>query len=327
LSALWPTAAETSTLRFLLPFGSLRSRVAFAVACAAAGLLVWAVMPLRIAPVGLVAVLIAHLLVWVRTVTTAPGGATPQHEDLWAPVEDDWLAKVTELEKRGERWDTTPWDITNVIGCLTFVVLIAVLVAGTFVVSPWLDGEAIFRLLIGGAVVLLPLWLNGIRTTWNPSELRRKGDALAVARETAVALAKGEFDCVPTLALREGRRGKYPVDARLMLRPAREDESGFLGVQVQVAMNNVRGTDYPYLYAVVLGKGAFELPDVHRRTAEGVDLVFEKGEGEGVRYLVVRQHADTKGGWHTEPHHIAGIVAQALELGRQAWRMNQPAGR
>ena len=132
---------------------------------------------------------------------------------------------------------------------------------------------------------------------------------------------------MPTLALREGRRGKYPVDARLMLRPSKEDESGFLGVQVQVAMNNVRGTDYPYLYAVVLGKGAFKLPDLQRRTADGVDLVFEQGEGDGVRYLVVRQHADTTGGWHTEPHHIAGIVAQALELARQAWRMNVPAGR
>ena len=70
---------------------------------------------------------------------------------------------------------------------------------------------------------------------------------------------------MPTLALREGRRGKYPVDARLMLRPAREDATGFLGVQVQVALNNVQGTDYPYLYAVVLGKDAFRLPKAEPR--------------------------------------------------------------
>ena len=70
---------------------------------------------------------------------------------------------------------------------------------------------------------------------------------------------------MPLLALREGRRGHYPVDARLMARPAREDASGFLGVQVQVAMNSVKGTDYPYLYAVVLGKGAFRFPKAPAR--------------------------------------------------------------
>ena len=126
------------------------------------------------------------------------------------------------------------------------------------------------------------------------------------------------------LALREGRRGKYPVDARLMLRPAREDESGFLGVQVQVAMNNVKGTDYPYLYAVILGKGDFRMPaGLRARSAgDGVDLVFERDESEGVRFLVVRQHADKHGGWHTEPDQIQAIVAVALEKARAVWRDN-----
>jgi hypothetical protein len=48
--------------------------------------------------------------------------------------------------------------------------------------------------------------------------------------------------------------------------------------------------------------------------------VFESGESEGVRYRVVRQHADRGGGWHTEPEHIRGIVSTALEKAREAWR-------
>jgi len=124
------------------------------------------------------------------------------------------------------------------------------------------------------------------------------------------------------LALRKGRRGNYPVDARLMLRPTREDNSGFLGVQIQVALNNVRGTDYPYLYAVILGKGKFQLPEQapKRRTVRGTDLVFERGEGQGARYLVVRQHADTGGGWHTEPFQIGVIVTEAIKTARTLWR-------
>ena len=115
----------------------------------------------------------------------------------------------------------------------------------------------------------------------------------------------------------------HPVDARLMARPAREDTSGFLGVQVQVAMNNVKGTDYPYLYAVVLGKGDFRFAEAPaREDVHGVDLVIEAGESEGVRYRVVRQHADRSGGWHTEPRDIRGIVSAALERAREAWREN-----
>jgi hypothetical protein len=169
---------------------------------------------------------------------------------------------------------------------------------------------------------VVPLWLNGLRTTWNPSELRTKGLALAAAREVP---APG-FEPVPMLALRDGPRGKYPVDAKLMLRPREDDGAGFLGVQVQVALNNVQGTDYPYLYAVVLGKHPFALPLArgrHRRAGGRVELVFERGESEGVDYLVIRQHADNAGGWHTLPDDVREIVTAALAVAREARDANR----
>ncbi len=90
-----------------------------------------------------------------------------------------------------------------------------------------------------------------------------------------------------------------------------------------MALNNVKGTDYPYLYAVVLGKDDFRIPKVSRRTSrDGVNIVFERDENEGVRFLVVRQHADKRGGWHTEPHHIRGIVSVAIEKARAIWSEN-----
>jgi hypothetical protein len=90
-----------------------------------------------------------------------------------------------------------------------------------------------------------------------------------------------------------------------------------------VSINNVQGKDYPYLYAVVLGKGPFRLPGkAGRRRAGGVDLVREFGEKEGVRFLVIRQHADNSGGWHTGMAQIDVIVAEALRAGLEAWRAN-----
>jgi hypothetical protein len=213
------------------------------------------------------------------------------------------------------------------MGCLALLGTLLVAAILAFLVGTALGPDALVRVAVAALLLLVPLWLNGMRTTWNPSELRKKGEALAVARAAVEEAAGKEFDKVPLLALREGRRGHYPVDARLMVRPAREDASGFLGVQVQVAMNNVRGTDYPYLYAVVLGKGDFRFPKAAgRATAHGVDLVTEAGESEGVRYRVVRQHADQGGGWHTDPDDIRGIVRAALDRAREAWRENGGGG-
>lgn len=322
MRGLRPTPAEAASLRFLVGKASLPVRFLTAGALFGTGLLLWGLAPGVLATVGLPLMLAGHLPLWVRRQTTAPGGATPTHEDVWAPVEDGWLEHVLELERKGEQWDTTPWDASNGRGCVTLLGLLGLLAVLVFVAAAAAGPDILGTVGVAAIVVLVPLWLNGMRTTWNPSELRKKGEALAVARAEADELFGRDFDAVPLLALREGHRGRYPVDARLMLRPARDDGSGFLGVQVQVAMNNVRGTDYPYLYAVILAKGTFRLPqgpERQRSVKGGVDLVCEPGEGEGVRYVVVRQHADQRGGWHTEPEHIRGIVATALEKARAAW--------
>ena len=97
------------------------------------------------------------------------------------------------------------------------------------------------------------------------------------------------------------------------LRPKDDPDGDFIGIQVQVAMNNVRGIDYPYLYCVVLVKKERRLPMVDPRKG---DVVFEPGSGDDVRYLVVRQHADNSGGWHTDAASIGLIVTEALRLGK-----------
>jgi hypothetical protein len=321
LTAHFPSTAEAAGLRFLLPLGGLGSRFVLSGALFAIGLAAWCLGTGPTAAAGLVLLVVGHLPLWVRTQTTSPGGATPEHEDVWAPVEDDWLQRVEALEQQGERWDTTPWDISNGVGFLSLLGVLLVVAVLALVVGTAFGPDPLFRLAVAAALLFVPLWLNGMRTTWNPSELRKKGEALAVARATLEEIGGKDFDLVPLLALREGRWGHYPVDARLMARPAREDAAGFIGVQVQVSLNNVRGTDYPYLYAVILGKDAFRFPAGPLRTrARDVSIVLEDGSSGAVRYRVVRQYADRSGGWHTGPDVIQGIVATAVERAREAWR-------
>ena len=324
LSELWPTPAEAESLRFAFALPSLRARYLAAGTAFATGIAVFCLLP-RISGIGLGLMLLGHLPLWVRRQTNAPGGATPDHEDIWAPTEVDWTRRIAELESRGKAWDASPWDVTSWRGFLTLLAAAAAVGLAILAAGRVLGFDAMTRLAAAAAVLLLPLWLNGIRTTWNPSELRLKGEALDQACLAVAGEVEDELDPVPLLALREGRRGKYPVDARLMLRPAEDDGSGFLGVQVQVALNNVQGTDYPYLYCVVLGKEGFRLPRArrrHRRPGGAVELVTERGDGDGVSYLVIRQHADKAGGWHTEPAHIHEIVRVAVAEARDARRHN-----
>jgi hypothetical protein len=324
LSRFFPTPAEAASLRFLVPVGGLGRRFLAAGALFAAGIALAAVSEgIWLQRLGWAIVLAGHVPLWVRTQTNAPGGATPKHEDVWVPVEDAWLERVQAHERRGEKWDTTPWDISNRQGKIVLVLLLAALFVAPYAAGDHFGSGFLVRAARAVPYLLIPLWINGMRTTWNPSELRKKGEALALARAAAAEPAKDLFDFVPMLALRQGPRGRYPVDARLMLRPAREDASGFLGIQVQVSINSVKGVDYPYLYAVVLGKDPFWLPGkAGRRTVRDVQLVFEFGQKDGVRFNVVRQHADKGGGWHTEAAQIQVIVAEALSAGLEAWRAN-----
>jgi len=336
LGRVRPTAAELETLRFGLPMRSLGDRLAVSGALFVAGLGLWllAGSPWSWAGLGIIA--LGHLPLWVRPVTNAPGGATPEHEEIWVPTDQDWFERIERLERRASRWDTSPWDLSNVLGCVVLGAVLLLLAGALVPTARWLGFDTAWRLGVGAAVLLVPFWLSGLRTVWQPSELRLKGEALEIARQTVETLDPGgDFDRVPMLALREGRRGKYPVDARLMLRPKAgpdagggADGSGFLGVQIQVALNNVQGKDYPYLYAVVLGKEdqGFRLPTEvreHRDVKYSVRFVLERSLNEGVRVLVIRQHADRRGGWHTEPEHIPQIVEVALAVGRRAWEENR----
>jgi hypothetical protein len=326
---LFPSPAEVSSLRFLLAaLPGVRTRFAAAGGLFLAGLSLWCLADGIPAVAGLALILAGHLPLWARTETNAPGGATPAHEEVWAPVEEGWLARVRELERRGARWDTTPWDLSNKLGFLTLAGLLAATRVAAVAADGLLQSGILIEAWTAVPFLLVPLWLNGMRTVWNPSELLKKGEALDAARAQFQAIGGEDFDLVPMLALREGRRGRYPVDARVMLRPAVGDGSSFLGVQIQVAMNNVQGTDYPYLYAVVLGKDAFRLPaqPAERWPSDAVKLVFEEGAKEGVRFLVIRQHADKSGGWHTKPEHVRELVRVAIAAGREAWRENRAGG-
>ncbi len=318
--AFGPTATERAGLRFLV--GGSRGfllRYLLALGLFVIGWGVCCLGSLEVGvPIGSFVMLLGHLPLWVRRQTLAPGGATPEHEDVWAPVDGDWYENLVALEKKGRRWDLSAWDISSGLGFALLVLLVMVIGPGALVVLGAFGEAAAIRFLAGSAALWLPLWFNGMRSNWSPGELRLKGAVLQdAARAVYGPRIAGSYEAVPMLALMETRRGKVPVDARLMLRPVEDDGSGLMGVQVQVCLNNVRGKDYPYAYCVVLAKPGFQFPRLD------TPLTLERGGGDGVTYLVIRQHADRRGGWHTNSRAVLGIVHTALRFAEQGRRDNR----
>ena len=306
MSALAPltlSAPERAHLRF--SFGretSITQRYALALALWLIGGLFVYLGPIT---VGVPLILTGHLPLWARVQTTAPAPAAAP--PIWAPTDEPTLRRLAAHERLSGAWDVTPWEITNFIGLVTFGLIV---LGGALLADRYLPRGSAHLLL----ALLGPLWFSGIRAAWTNSRLCVRARAIEDAIRAVRDHDPQRYEIIPFLSLVDGRRGKYPVDVRAMLRPRDDADPDLLGVQIQVTLNEVRGALYPYVYCVILVKESGAPPSPHPYPAPG--LVYQRGRGEGVTYLVIRQHADDHGGWHTGPAAIDRIVREALAVAR-----------
>ncbi|MFH1469962.1 MAG: hypothetical protein ABIO70_36595 [Pseudomonadota bacterium] len=313
--ALFPNQHERSYLRFLVGGGHFWLRYLVAGVLFTLGF--WLSLAGVALPLGLLVILLGHLPLWVRHQKLAPAPVDPLAEPVWSPASEDWHQQIEDRLAKGRRWDQSFWDITSPLVLVTLSAFITVgfvvFVAG----AALFNGLAWLPFCLACAALWGPLFVNGIKAPWHPNQLTIKAKALEPVAAAVEEAAPGRYDLVPLLGLMEGKRGRYPMDVRVMLRPKEDDDNGFIGVQVQACLNNVQGKNYPYVYCVVLGKTGYNL-----RSLSHPPLVVERDTGDGVIFLVVRQHADRRGGWHTPPDTVAAIVRAAVELAERARRAN-----
>jgi hypothetical protein len=107
-----------------------------------------------------------------------------------------------------------------------------------------------------------------------------------------------EFIVTPYLRLDKDKEGRQiPEDVRLMIEPRRKPRD-FVGVQLQVAINNGPNGAVPYMYSVFLCKGKGATYRILRDAGFG-SMVKEPGGDEEYGYIVVRQRT-SGGGYHTD---------------------------
>jgi hypothetical protein len=165
-------------------------------------------------------------------------------------------------------------------------------------------------LCIDALVLLIPLLFTGNVSLWTPKELARKMSAFE-AIVTSEPTEGGPVIITPYLRLDKDKEGRQiPEDIRLMVEPRRKP-ADFLGVQLQVAINNGPNGPVPYMYGVFLCRGKGETYQAFAAARFG-DYVKEPGGDKEYGFVVVRQRTES-GGYHTTPDDCRELYAMIKE--------------
>ncbi len=273
----------------------------------------------------------------------------------WSTTTIEELERIEKLSKEIRDWReqrTTFSPITGG-GCGTFLLGLIFLFVSALMIAVVVDGTTDFGLMMsrifappmrGGFVtpiwvadvlaLFIPIWLSGSLAAWEPPELPRKVRYLLEIYRRYKPQPELEF--LPSLYV-QGKDGlAVPTDARLMIK-FKDAPKEFMGVQVQVSLNDVQGRKYPYAYSVLLAKKEFGLIDkakpylkegeigimreIFGSAAEKKELAHTQFAGsiaetesqEDVDVVVVRQIA-TGQGYHTSEDEALEVISDALNL-------------
>jgi len=261
--------------------------------------------------IGVVPVCAGGLFLFARNVSNKP---VVGRKRKWESVTMAEFDRAKELCRGTAKWGRDAFSISSGWGFLTLAVIgVSVWLAGRYLADH--EGTAwAVAWYVDAAAVLIPLWFSGMRSGWVPAHLNIKLDALENIRVFFEMTRDPKVKLEPMLEVATNAKGEnVPMDARFMVRFSNGPDD-FIGVQVQVSLNDVQGTKYPYLYCVILAKQGFGLT---RRIAAGRvakgDIIEAQVEKE-VEVVVVRQYTTKKSGYHTNPAAQRRVYSSAMGL-------------
>jgi hypothetical protein len=333
---LLPDRERRHLLQFyLFSQWSYHVRLAWAGGLIVAGLLIqllWLpTTPIPTLLLTLPLLLMGTMLLLVQGFNLKPTGQL--HGGEWEKTTRDRFRQVCKLESDVKQWDEVLTDITCVSGVVIFA-----LIAGTVAIlwmimqSQYALRTAATPLALDAAVLILPHWCTGTRRGWRPVALRQQIDSLEIALKSIETFEDPPCQIQPMFEMAGSNDKRTPVGARAFVRfPDGPEE--FLGLQFQVALNDVQGTKYPYLYVVLIAKKSFQL--LEKRLAKIRVTLVPKQEGStgflglftsepagrltvesssenDVDVIIIRQHTTKKSGYHTDP-------TACRRIARAAW--------
>lgn len=278
--------------------------------------------------------LAASLLGMVRGYTNQPGRSAPKRE--WRAGDKAQLQMILDIARKSIDWDRSAIDITCTAGCFTLVVAAAVVGAVAVALSVLGYATVGMTLVVDAIVLLLPQWVTGVRRILTNAPLTIKVQNLLHIYAHWEAFKRETEQMSAQLEMAKGPAGEMPTDAKLILQiPSLGDQ--FLGIQTQVVLNNVQGTDYPYLYCVLVARSGLQMPRKLASTRTDTNAArprqgllaelfsFKKPNGitvetkreDDMDILVVRQATTQDSGYHTDSAAAVRIFDCALDLARR----------
>lgn len=260
-------------------------------------------------------VLIGSALSWIAGYSATP--KLKAGEEKWDRVTPDEYTKVKTKQKELKAWDIDAFDITNYFGFIILFILTVFAVYIGYLLKDYVEDTVLMYWGIDFAVIVFPHWITGVRTFLKRDKLIIK---IGLLEEIMKQLsAPSDVQVLPMLSTSESEEGgRVPSDARLLLRLV-DAPDYFLGVQIQITLNNVQGHDYPYLYAVIIAKKEAKLFEKNKKniTSRNPKIIFENTSSEGVDVLVIRQATTKTSGYYTDSAICAVIVETALNIARE----------
>jgi len=352
---LLPTAERTGEIHFYiaksLPY-NLRLGLAFGLM--AAGLALQVLLPRAGMAVGVPVVFVGVLLLLAKGYENKAQRTRGAME--WRSARREEVERIITLNQKQLAWDKDAVDITNTRGVFALfglVLLVAAVGLGLpivqyglatgrlntahlmasfantaemfFMRGPGLNNPWTRLVLPNAAVLLLPFWLTGIRSILKNDRLVTKAKMLLAIEDAYNGTGRGpgeEFQYQIRSEKVRGGEAVVPRDVKAILQ-FHEGPPEFLGLQMQITINSVQGTDYPYFYCVLVAKeefGPFErLAFPPRKT-----LIEPKKERD-VYIAVIRQQTTKKTGYHTKQAVAERIFTFALAQTRSVLAQTQKA--
>ncbi len=254
---------------------------------------------------GLPFVIFCMIFNLIRNVSIKPVQAL---ELKWQEVTESAIQQVNDQCRKIKKFQSA--NLGCVIGFLVFFVWFCIMF------MPVLQLPLRFSaLIIDGIVLLSGLLLSGRRTAWQPAGLDTKIPIIQRILSSPQA-RDPDLQFLPYLEIGKTKTGSFPNDTRILIRFRQAPET-FIGVQIQISINNVKNTAYPYLYAVVAAKPAFKLYD-RFQDPKLKNVVVEKEDTGEVDVLVIRQITTRTSGYHTstetQDYIIAGVILAAKQM-------------
>ncbi len=313
----FPSPEQRDSIRFYFAKGlTYKARRNLILGCLFGGLLLQ-ILAMKVWP-GLPFLLIAVLLGLVKGYDSRVRLKSFKNDQTWTDVPIEKIREIETVRQKSKAWDRDSLDVTNVRGCLVFLILMA---AGIFlcILVGLFSGNAraAIIMLVDFLILVIPFYFTGVRWALKQGNLAIKIKLVLTLHEYFGQHKTESESFIPMLLLaRENGDRSVPVDVKFQIRYKGLPADRFYGLQSTVNINLVQGTSYAYFYCVLVAKNGFGLKKYRQNVKESKRVTCEYDLQPDAEVLVIRHPTTKTSGYYTDDKACMEIFSAAMGAAR-----------